>query len=69
MVLIFDHADIYGGGKSEEVFADAIDMNATIREKWFFNQNAEFVKDSLIFQKSTLLLLWKVAWNAWKQII
>lgn len=33
MVLIFDHADIYGGGKSEEVFADAIDMNATIREK------------------------------------
>ncbi|EAD3909390.1 aldo/keto reductase family oxidoreductase [Listeria monocytogenes] len=29
----FDHADIYGGGKSEEVFADAIDMNATIREK------------------------------------
>ncbi|EAF5666498.1 aldo/keto reductase family oxidoreductase [Listeria innocua] len=29
----FDHADIYGGGKSEEVFADAIDMNATVREK------------------------------------
>ncbi|MHA0855336.1 aldo/keto reductase [Paenibacillus sp. CMAA1364] len=29
----FDHADIYGGGKSEELFAQAIDMNASIREK------------------------------------
>ncbi|EUJ30301.1 hypothetical protein MFLO_10778 [Listeria floridensis FSL S10-1187] len=29
----FDHADIYGGGKSEEVFADAIGMNAATREK------------------------------------
>ena len=32
-INFFDHADIYGGGKSEEVFADAINMNATIREK------------------------------------
>ncbi|MFD1040443.1 aldo/keto reductase family oxidoreductase [Virgibacillus byunsanensis] len=30
---LFDHADIYGGGKSEEVFADAIDMSTSIREK------------------------------------
>ena len=29
----FDHADIYGGGKSEEVFAQAIDMKPGIREK------------------------------------
>lgn len=29
----FDHADIYGGGKSEEVFAAAINMNPSIREK------------------------------------
>src|ERR1700687_5065066 len=29
----FDHADIYGGGKCEEIFADAIHMNANIREK------------------------------------
>jgi predicted oxidoreductase len=28
----FDHADIYGAGKCEEFFAEAIDMNATIRE-------------------------------------
>ncbi|WP_019586601.1 aldo/keto reductase [Deinococcus apachensis] len=28
----FDHADIYGGGRCEEVFADAIGMNGTVRE-------------------------------------
>lgn len=31
-INFFDHADIYGGGKSEEVFAKAINMNASIRE-------------------------------------
>lgn len=29
----FDHADIYGGGVCEEVFAQAIHMNADVREK------------------------------------
>ncbi len=29
----FDHADIYGGGACEEIFAEAIHMNASIREK------------------------------------
>ena len=32
-INFFDHADIYGAGKSEEVFADAIGMNPSIREK------------------------------------
>ncbi|WP_112181257.1 MULTISPECIES: aldo/keto reductase family oxidoreductase [Paraliobacillus] len=32
-VNLFDHADIYGGGKSEEVFSDAIEMNPLLREK------------------------------------
>ncbi|SDZ86525.1 Predicted oxidoreductase [Thalassobacillus cyri] len=32
-VDLFDHADIYGKGKSEEVFANAIQMNDDIREK------------------------------------
>lgn len=32
-VDFFDHADIYGGGKSEEVFANAINMNDDVREK------------------------------------
>lgn len=32
-ITFFDHADIYGGGKSEEIFAQAIEMNSEIREK------------------------------------
>ncbi|MFQ3545597.1 aldo/keto reductase [Halobacillus rhizosphaerae] len=32
-VDLFDHADIYGGGESEKVFADAIHMNEDVREK------------------------------------
>ena len=30
---LFDHADIYGGGRSEELFAEAVEMNPLIREK------------------------------------
>jgi predicted oxidoreductase len=29
----FDHADIYGGGRCEELFADAIGMSSSVREK------------------------------------
>lgn len=32
-INFFDHADIYGSGKSEEIFSDAIQMNSTIREQ------------------------------------
>lgn len=32
-INFFDHADIYGGGKSEEVFAQAVHMNSSVREK------------------------------------
>lgn len=32
-INFFDHADIYGGGKSEEVFARAMDKNPGIREE------------------------------------
>lgn len=32
-ITFFDHADIYGKGTSEEIFADAIGMNSKIREK------------------------------------
>ncbi len=31
--VFFDHADIYGGGTCEEIFAEAIHMNSTVREK------------------------------------
>lgn len=32
-INFFDHADIYGQGKCEELFADAVHMNPGIREK------------------------------------
>ncbi|MBD3108167.1 aldo/keto reductase [Bacillus sp. AGMB 02131] len=32
-INFFDHADIYAGGRSEELFAEAVQMNAGIREK------------------------------------
>lgn len=32
-INFFDHADIYGQGRSEELFAEAIQMNPSIREK------------------------------------
>ncbi|WP_318509440.1 aldo/keto reductase [Bacillus sp. T3] len=32
-INLFDHADIYAGGKSEELFAEAIGMNNRVREK------------------------------------
>jgi predicted oxidoreductase len=31
--VFFDHADIYGGGASEEIFTKAIDMKSAVREK------------------------------------
>ncbi|OPJ57944.1 aldo/keto reductase [Clostridium oryzae] len=32
-INFFDHADIYGGGKSEEIFSEAAEMNDNFREK------------------------------------
>lgn len=32
-INFFEHADIYGGGKSEEIFSKALNMNSSIREK------------------------------------
>ncbi len=29
----YDHADIYGAGRSEEIFADAVGMSATVRDQ------------------------------------
>jgi predicted oxidoreductase len=31
--VFFDHADVYGGNTCESIFADAIGMNAAVREK------------------------------------
>ena len=54
-VDFFDHADIYAGGKSEEVFAEAIDMNPTIREKMFIQTKAGIRKGFFDFSKEHIL--------------
>lgn len=54
-INFFDHADIYGGGKSEEVFAKAVDMSPSSREKMFIQSKCgirdgyfDFSKDHII---------------------
>ena len=32
-INLFDHADIYGGGNCEELFAEAVGMNPSIRDQ------------------------------------
>jgi len=54
-INFFDHADIYGGGKSEEIFSEAIQMNSSIREKMITQSKCgirngyfDFSKDHII---------------------
>jgi len=55
-INFFEHADIYGGGKSEEVFADAINMNATIREKMIIQTKCGIVPGVMFdFSKEHIL--------------
>ncbi len=54
-VDFFDHADIYAGGESEKIFADAIDMNPTIREKMFIQTKAGIRKGYFDFSKEHIL--------------
>jgi len=51
----FDHADIYGGGKCEEIFADAIHMNASVREKIILQSKCGIRKGMFDFSKEHIL--------------
>ncbi|MFB3160943.1 aldo/keto reductase family oxidoreductase [Neobacillus sp. 179-J 1A1 HS] len=51
----FDHADIYGGGSCEEIFADAIHMNAEIREKIILQSKCGIRKGMFDFSKEHIL--------------
>lgn len=42
-INFFDNADIYGGGKSEEAFSAAINMNTSIREKMIIQTKCSIV--------------------------
>lgn len=51
----FDHADIYGGGKSEEIFADAIGMSPAVREKVILQSKCGIKKGMYDFSKEHIL--------------
>jgi predicted oxidoreductase len=51
----FDHADIYGGGTCEEVFAEAIHMNATVREKIFLQSKCGIRSGQFDFSRTYIL--------------
>ncbi|MDF2821045.1 MAG: aldo/keto reductase [Clostridiales bacterium] len=51
----FDHADIYGAGSCEEIFADVIHMNENIREKIILQSKCGIRKGLFDFSKQHIL--------------
>ena len=51
----FDHADIYGDGVCEEIFAEAIHMNPAIRENIFLQSKCGIREGSFDFRKEYIL--------------
>ena len=51
----FDHADIYGNGASEEIFARAADMKASVREKFILQSKCGIRQGSYDFSKEHIL--------------
>ena len=51
----FDHADIYGGGTCEEIFADAIHMNDDVREQIILQSKCGIRKGMFDFSKEHIL--------------
>lgn len=51
----FDHADIYGGGKCEEIFAEAVGMNPSVREKMILQSKCGIRKGMFDFSKEHIL--------------
>jgi len=51
----FDHADIYGGGACEEIFANAIHMNPAVREKIILQSKCGIRQGMFDFSKVHIL--------------
>ncbi len=51
----FDHADIYAGGKSEELFAEVVDMKPSSREKFFIQTKCGIRNGYFDFSKEHIL--------------
>ncbi len=54
-INFFDHADIYGGGKCEEIFAKATGMNSNIREKFIIQTKCGIRRGYYDFSKKHIL--------------
>ena len=54
-INFFDHADVYGGGKSEEKFSEALGMNSGLRERIILQTKCGIRKDCFDFSKEHIL--------------
>jgi len=54
-INFFDHADVYGGGKSEEKFAEALDMTPRLRDTMILQSKVGIRKGSFDFSKEHIL--------------
>jgi len=52
----FDHADIYGDGECEEVFAKAAGMNPAIREKMFIQSKCGIIRATMYNQSEQYII-------------
>ncbi|WP_093052414.1 aldo/keto reductase [Salipaludibacillus aurantiacus] len=51
----YDHADIYGGGNSEKVFAEALEMSSVSRDQLFLQSKCGIRKGFFDFSKEHIL--------------
>jgi predicted oxidoreductase len=54
-INFFDHADVYGGGKSEEKFSAALGITHALREKMLIQSKVGIRKGSFDFSKQHIL--------------
>lgn len=54
-INFFDHADIYGKGKSEEIFSEAIQLNSSIREKMILQSKCGIRNGYFDFSKEHII--------------
>jgi predicted oxidoreductase len=54
-INFFDHADVYGGGKSEEKFSAALGMNPSLRQQMLIQTKCGIRKGSFDFSKEHIL--------------
>lgn len=54
-INFFDHADIYGGGKSEEIFSESISLTPSLREKIILQSKCAIRKGFYDYSKEHII--------------